>query len=399
MMGEWDPTDHPRALLRRTCKALAAQLLESSGARRALSRIRRRGVGGVHVLIVAWHRIVPDFEGMRRRVIPGLLTSTATFERQLAWLGRHYRFATLGEALEVLSGRIRERGDLCVLTFDDGYADFLHHAMPILRRHGAPAIVYVPAGFVGAGMPLLHDRLFHVLRLAERQNLAVREIGGGPLVAAALEDALGQGDVIRALERLLETRPREICVRVAEALERCLRVDPREVLIDAPLLGWEELRAVRAAGFEVGGHTVDHACLPNESPLEVDRQLRLSREIFRRELGLEVLDFAYPNGWYSRGAIRALIRHRYRSAVTTEDRPNRLGEDPFTLKRKCVWEFTSRGIAGFSRAVNACNLDGTFGLLGLSRWVHGERPDALGALPSPEAERIAAVPAARFRGV
>ena len=74
------------------------------------------------------------------------------------------------------------------------------------------------------------------------------------------------------------------------------------------------------------------------------------------------------------------MRNGYRSAVTTEDRPNRLGEDPFTLKRKCVWEFTSRGLGRFSPAVNACNFDDTLGQLGLSRWVHGERPDAVGAV-------------------
>lgn len=378
-MGEWDSSKTPRAVLRRTMKAAAATALESTGARRLLSAIRRRNVGGVRVQFIAWHRIVPDFEGMRRKVIPGLLTSTATFDRQLTWLGQNFRFATIPEALEVLSGRVRASRDLCVLTFDDGYADFLEHAVPILRKHGAPGIIYVPTGFVGAGVPLLHDRLYHVLRIAADRNLAVREIGGGPLVTAALEDAL-RGDVIWALERLLETRPRELCVQVAQALEACLGVDPREVLVDSALLGWDELRAVRAAGFEVGAHTIDHACLPNETAQEVDRQLRASRETFREELGDEVVDFAYPNGWYSRGSIRALIRNGYRSAVTTEDRPNRLGEDPYTLKRKCVWEFTSRGVGGFSSAVNACNFDDTLGQLGLSSWVHGERPDAVGTV-------------------
>ncbi len=380
-MGEWDASKTPKALIRRTIKAAAASAIEGSGVRRVLRALRRRTVGGTRVQFLAWHRIVPDFEGMRRKVIPGLLTSTATFDRQLAWLGQNFRFATIPEALDVLSGRVRAERDLCVLTFDDGYADFLEHAVPILRKHGAPGIIYVPTGFVETGTPLLHDRLYHVLRIAADRNLAVREIGGGPLVTAALEDAL-RGDVIWALERLLETRPRELCLQVAQALETCLGVDPREVLVDSRLLSWEELRAVRAAGFEVGAHTVDHACLPNETAQEVDRQLRVSREKFREELGEDVVDFAYPNGWYSRGAIRALIRNGYRSAVTTEDRPNRLGEDPYTLKRKCVWEFTSRGIGGFSPAVNACNFDDTLGQLGISGWVHGERPDAVGTVAS-----------------
>src|SRR4051794_29329659 len=35
------------------------------------------------------------------------------------------------------------------LTFDDGYADFLDEAMPVLRRHGATATLYVLAGRLG----------------------------------------------------------------------------------------------------------------------------------------------------------------------------------------------------------------------------------------------------------
>lgn len=369
--------ENPRTWLRRAAKSVAANALESSGARRLLTSLRRRSVGGVRVQFLAWHRIVPDFEGLRHRVIPGLLTSTGTFDKQLGWLSKQFDFVTIPEALEILTGKRRPRRDVCVLTFDDGYADFLEYAVPILRRHGAPATIYVPTGFVDTNVPLLHDRLYRVLRLAAHRNLAVKQVGGGPLVTAALEDTLG-GDVIQALERLLETRPREICLKVAEALENCLEADPKDVLTDSRLLSWEELRAVRAAGFSVGAHTIDHACLPNEAPQEVERQLRLSREKLEAELGEEVLDFAYPNGWYSRGSIRALQRAGYRSAVTTEDRPNRLGEDPFALKRKCVWEFTSRGIRGFSPAVNACNFDDTLGVLGLSPWVHGERPDAVG---------------------
>lgn len=35
------------------------------------------------------------------------------------------------------------------LTFDDGYVDFLDEAIPVLRRHGATATVYVLAGRLG----------------------------------------------------------------------------------------------------------------------------------------------------------------------------------------------------------------------------------------------------------
>jgi peptidoglycan/xylan/chitin deacetylase (PgdA/CDA1 family) len=37
-----------------------------------------------------------------------------------------------------------------VLTFDDGYADFYSEALPVLRKHGFTATLYVTSAYVGA---------------------------------------------------------------------------------------------------------------------------------------------------------------------------------------------------------------------------------------------------------
>lgn len=329
------------------------------------------------MLIVGYHHVVPDFERTSRQVIPALVTSVATFQKQLATIAKSYRFASLAEALDVLGGRESNEQDLCVVTFDDAYRSFLDHALPVLQRLGVPAVVYVPSGLIESANPLLHDRLYALLRLARTAPPATG-FGVSGSVEIALAAALREDPHV-AVERLLEHSSRAVCVAVAEALERTLGVDSDAALRDSRLLSWDELRKVRAAGFGIGSHTVDHACVHSESRTEAIRQLASSRTKIESELGAPVVDFSYPNGWYTPSVIDELRTAGYRSAVTTESRLNRLGENPFLLKRKAVWEFTSRGVRGFSPAVASCNFDDVFAALRVAPYVKGEKPDAINA--------------------
>jgi peptidoglycan/xylan/chitin deacetylase (PgdA/CDA1 family) len=70
------------------------------------------------------------------------------FDRQLRWLRRNgLRGVSMRELMEA-----RRAGDgrgLVGLTFDDGYADFVHNVRPALLRHGCTATVFVIAGRMG----------------------------------------------------------------------------------------------------------------------------------------------------------------------------------------------------------------------------------------------------------
>jgi peptidoglycan/xylan/chitin deacetylase (PgdA/CDA1 family) len=67
---------------------------------------------------------------------------------QLRWLrARGLRGVGTGELLAARAEG-RDTG-LAGLTFDDGYRDFLDRAVPLLRRYGCTATVYVVAGLLG----------------------------------------------------------------------------------------------------------------------------------------------------------------------------------------------------------------------------------------------------------
>ncbi|MER6249195.1 polysaccharide deacetylase family protein [Streptomyces griseorubiginosus] len=66
-------------------------------------------------------------------------------DRQLSWLSRR---GLRGVSVSALLAA-PTRGGLVGLTFDDGYADFLDHALPVLTSHGFGATLFVLPGRLG----------------------------------------------------------------------------------------------------------------------------------------------------------------------------------------------------------------------------------------------------------
>jgi peptidoglycan/xylan/chitin deacetylase (PgdA/CDA1 family) len=79
------------------------------------------------------------------------------FDEQMAWIAATGRVATLEGALDALaSGTARPDGAVrtsdIVVTFDDGTADFVDHALPVLERHRIPVTLYLATAHVDEGI-------------------------------------------------------------------------------------------------------------------------------------------------------------------------------------------------------------------------------------------------------
>ena len=99
------------------------------------------------ISILMYHQVgdFPPMQGHRANYC-----DRRRFASQMRFLRRFgYRVLSLDEALVCLRGEQLAPPRAVVLTFDDGYEGFLHHAMPELQRHGFPAIVYAISGWVG----------------------------------------------------------------------------------------------------------------------------------------------------------------------------------------------------------------------------------------------------------
>ena len=101
------------------------------------------------VRILFYHRVadeIPNHWTMRPK----------TFAGQINWLRERFDLVTLAEAqTRIASGR-NDRPTVCV-TFDDGYADNLRSAIPLLLKLQIPFTYFVSTDHVLRGQPFPHD--------------------------------------------------------------------------------------------------------------------------------------------------------------------------------------------------------------------------------------------------
>ena len=147
--------------------------------------------GGVVVLL--YHRV-----GGRAAMEIDL--PLGAFEEQVAELAASGLTGTLDDALDHLAGRTPD-GPRIVVTFDDGTKDVIDVALPVLARHGVPAVLYVATDFIDSGRSFPVDgRPASWAALADALTTGVMTIGSHTHTHALL-DRLPPAEVDDELDR------------------------------------------------------------------------------------------------------------------------------------------------------------------------------------------------------
>jgi peptidoglycan/xylan/chitin deacetylase (PgdA/CDA1 family) len=213
-------------------------------------------------------------------------------------------------------GRLPARA--VAITFDDGYADNLHYAKPLLARHDLSATIFVTAGQVGRSREFWWDELDRLLLqpgtlppvLQLRLNGSVREWRLDE--AARYTDEEYRHDRDWHIECRDDPGPRQRVFRALFDLLYLLPSARRWTILDE-LTGWAEappiarpshraltaeevLRLTKGDLVEIGAHTMTHPVLAALSASDQRQEIQESKARLEAMLGREVVSFAYPHG-------------------------------------------------------------------------------------------------------
>ena len=269
-----------------------------------LSWAMRRG----SLRILCYHGLCDD-ELAGSSWVPGYFVARSAFDAQLRYLQRCTQVLPLAEAFARLrDGSLPPRA--VSITFDDGYANNLLLAYPILRNYGLPATIFLSTAYIESGelYPFLKLKLIRLSGCGE-------EADGRKYKDCPIEDLMPWID---------QRWP---------AVEKTLTGDQRRML--RPLTT-QEVRDADHELIEFGAHTHTHCILGNESRERREQEIGSSIDKVQQWTGRPVLLFSYPNG--ERGDFgevdKELLRAKgIQAAVTGIAGANGRRFEPLELKR------------------------------------------------------------------
>jgi peptidoglycan/xylan/chitin deacetylase (PgdA/CDA1 family) len=284
------------------------------------------------LLVLIYHRVVRE----RDPLLPDE-PDAATFAAHMDLLAAHFRPLSLSEAVARLA-----RGDLparavCV-TFDDGYANNCEVALPILRSRAIPATVFVAPGFLNGGR-MFNDTIIEAVRCAgSRLDLHADGLGEFQLPdAAARVKAI---DTIITRIKHVEPRARlDVADRIAAAAGGNL---PTSLMMSDA-----QVRALHAAGIEIGAHTMSHPILTQIDLPTARDEIVSSKRVLEEMIDAPVKTFAYPNGRpvrdYGPTHVALAREAGFECAVSTAWGAATMRSDLLQIPRIAPWDRTPLG--------------------------------------------------------
>lgn len=300
--------------------------------------------------ILIFHRVTPQ----RDPLFPGEMHA-ARFDATLAWLARWFRVLPLRDAIARLQAAELPARALAI-TFDDGYADNVEVALPILQRHGMPASFFVASDYLGGGC-MWNDEIIEAVRAS-----TLDELDAGPLGRHSLRDVEARRRAIAQLIAQIKYLPPLVRAEAVHEVQRCARVGAAPALMMYP----EGVRTLHRAGMEIGAHTATHPILARLTRADAANEIARGRTALEEIIGEPVTGFAYPNGKpdtdYLREHVDMVRAQGFAYALSTARGAARLGDDVFELPRFTPWDDTrlrfglrmARNLASSRRHPQSC---------------------------------------------
>jgi peptidoglycan/xylan/chitin deacetylase (PgdA/CDA1 family) len=278
----------------------------------------------VNLKIFLFHRVNPAGNAVWPPIHP------SHFDRILQHLKKKYEIVPLEKT--ILKEYIPSSKQLCAITFDDGYRDFIDYAMPILHKHQAPASMYIITDCAEKGLPPWTFLFSHLLMKTKMTSLNIRS------------EKIGSS--FRHITWKSETEKMDLIGRFLPTLKKISDAEKEEIIrqikaqitdVEEPrglMMSWDDIRSARNAGIEIGSHSANHPALSNDlSQSNLYNELKRSGEKIQKETSQFPLAISYPFGIYNQEVKKVAREVGYKMGLTVYSGTFTENGDQFEIPR------------------------------------------------------------------
>lgn len=256
------------------------------------------------------------------------------FDWQMELLRAYFNPLPLAVALELQKSGDLPPASVCV-TFDDGYADNVDVALPILEKWDIPATFFISSGYLNGGR-MWNDTVLESVKQIPAADIDLTEIDLGRCSLATENERLRVAyQILTALKHLPPDRRAEGTAFVASFASDL----PIDLMMTSP-----QVKKLVDSGMEIGGHTVSHPILASLDCDEARREIVEGKKALEELSGGAVSYFAYPNGKsgqdFTHFHSSILPGIGFKAAVSTHWGVSTLESDIWQLPRFTPWDRT-----------------------------------------------------------
>jgi len=302
-----------------------------------LKRILRRLTVSLHssVVILLYHRVFETSSDPWQ-----LGVSPRHFAEHLKILQHNYRVLSLHDLLSSLkNARLPKRG--VVLTFDDGYADNLWNAKPLLEKYEVPATVFVASGSVdnnGFWWDELEQALLQSRKLPKSLRLNVQSRTYDWPMSNSDQRQHAFTEIHQILQPLIASDRDQVMTEIFAwaDVDKMGRPDYR------PLTTTELIQLAQSEFVDIGSHTLTHSLLPAMSKADQFAEIDGCRQKLSAILGNCVDTFSYPYGIFTLETPEIVESAGFHVALTSEKNVVEMGANPFLMGRFSVGDWPGK---------------------------------------------------------
>jgi len=280
------------------------------------------------VVILLYHRVTSfDSDSHSLKVSPD------NFRDQMRFLCENYPVLRF----EADWKNVREPS--IVVSFDDGYADNVLEALPILEEVGVPATFFIATGTIGSKTEFWFDELeFLVLRQRSfPPYFELKDVRYGRrwstktwtdrnVLFCEITPLIKELDFDRRENWMMQLRDWVSSNRITRESNRPMTVEELCALAESPVA-------------TIGAHGVTHSALAALSPVQQMEELSSSKKKLASWTGKNISLFAYPYGarrYYSRASIGLCNKVGFTKATTNIPGQVHRWTDPYQIPRQKV---------------------------------------------------------------